>query len=279
MIAFYNGEFIHHTEKVVALEDRGYHFGDGVYEVIRVYQGSPFMLKEHIQRLHNSAEALNIEMNYNDQQLISFMEEGISRLGESDVDVYLQVTRGSAPRNHIYKHDILANTSMIFRKSKQVSKDILEHGGKVILLEDERWANCYIKSLNLLPNIIAKNEAAKKGCVEAVLVKNEVVTEASASNVFIVKNGTVYTTPLNKGILPGITRIAVLKLAKELSIEMREEFFSPLFLKDADEMFITSTTSEILPITKVDDEPIGDGNVGEVTKKLYKSFQQLKRNG
>ncbi|OZM56188.1 D-amino-acid transaminase [Lottiidibacillus patelloidae] len=275
MLAFYNGEFIESTEKIVSLEDRGYLFGDGVYEVVRIYNGKPFMLEEHLERLKNSAEALHIPMPYSDEEFKQYIAEGLNRLNESNVDIYMQITRGSAPRNHVFDKDIQPVTAMIFRKSKKIADDIRENGGSVLLREDQRWANCYIKSLNLLPNILAKNEAAEKGCYEAIFYKDNVVTEGSASNIFVVKNNELYTTPLHKGILPGITRIAVLKVAKELNIIIHEEFFTPHFLKEADECFVTSTTSEVLPITIVEGEKISNGKVGELTKNIYEGFKEL----
>jgi D-alanine transaminase len=277
MLAFYNGSFIDSTENIVSMEDRGYHFGDGVYEVIRVYEEKPFMLAEHLNRFNDSAAALKITVPYSNDQLIAFIEEGISRFERNNIDIYLQLTRGSGPRNHVFSNDIEPITTMIFRESKQIADEKIENGGAVILKEDERWANCYIKSLNLLPNVLARSEAAEKGCVEAILYKGDYVTEGSASNVFIVKDSIIYTTPLSKSILPGITRIAVLKIAKKLNVQVNEEHFTKEQLKNADECFITSTTSEVLPITSVDEQPIGNGKVGELTKQLYNEFQQYKR--
>jgi D-alanine transaminase len=275
MLAFYNGDFIESTEEIVSLEDRGYLFGDGVYEVVRVYNGKPFMLEEHLLRLKNSAEALRIPMPYTDEELKVFIYDGLKRLNESNIDIYMQITRGTAPRNHVFDKSIQPVTAMIFRKSKKIADDIRENGGSVLLKQDERWANCYIKSLNLLPNILAKNEAAEKGCYEAIFYKDNYITEGSASNIFVIKNNEMYTTPLHKGILPGITRIAVLQVAKDLDIQINEEFFTPQFLKEADECFVTSTTSEVLPITIVEGEKIRDGKVGMLTKKIYEGFKQL----
>jgi D-alanine transaminase len=276
VLAFYNGDFIESAEKVVSLEDRGYLFGDGVYEVIRVYDGKPFMLKEHLLRLKNSAEALGIPMPYNDEQLQTFIADGLKRLNENNIDIYMQITRGTAPRNHVFAKDITPITAMIFRKSKEIANELRAHGGSVLLKEDERWANCYIKSLNLLPNILAKNEAVEKGCYEAIFHKDGFITEGSASNIFVIKNNELYTTPLHKGILPGITRIAVLEIAKTLNIPVHEDYFTPQFLKEADECFVTSTTSEVLPITKVDNQQIGNGKVGNSTKRIYEEFHQYK---
>jgi D-alanine transaminase len=275
MLAFYNGEFIESTEKIISIEDRGYLFGDGVYEVIRVYNGKPFMLKEHIDRLKNSLEALRIPMPYQEQDFYNYIEEGLRKLNESNSDIYLQITRGKAPRNHVFSKDIEPITAMIFRKSKEIANELREKGGSVLLKEDERWANCYIKSLNLLPNILAKNEATDKGCYEAIFYKDNYITEGSSSNIFVIKNNELYTTPLHKGILPGITRIAVLEVANNLNMPIHEDYFTPQFLKEADECFITSTTSEVMPITKVDDQQISDGKVGMWTTRIYESFKLL----
>jgi D-alanine transaminase len=276
MLAFYNGEFIDSTEKNVSLEDRAYNFGDGVYEVIRVYDGKPFMLEEHMDRLQNSAKALHIPLPYTSEEFITYIYEGIKRLNVNNIDIYLQITRGESPRNHIYPKEIKPNTAMIFRESKQASNEIKQKGASVIIKEDERWANCYIKSLNLLPNILARNEAAENGCVEAILVKGEQVTEGSASNVFVIKNGELYTTPLYKGILSGITRKAVLTIANTLKIKVHEQFFTEKFLLEADECFITSTTSEVMPITMADNKKINKGKVGSITENIMEAFNQFK---
>jgi D-alanine transaminase len=161
------------------------------------------------------------------------------------------------------------------REAKTLPLQMRNQGVKVILHEDERWANCYIKSLNLLPNILAKQTAHEAGGYEAILVRNGFITEGSSSNVFMVKDSRVFTTPLSKAILPGITRLAVKRVCQTLSIDFVEQHFTPEELLQADEVFITSTTAEILPIVLVDNQEIGWGKPGDLTRKLFDQLQQV----
>lgn len=272
-IAYYRDSFLSHIdEPVIPIQERGHQFGDGIYEVVRFYDGKPFMLDEHLQRLKRSAEAISLKLPYTLEELNEIILDGVSRSGERNADVYFQVTRGISPRLHIYPNTP-AILSMTIKPSKQMDPLKKNNGVPVLLLEDERWANCYIKSLNLLPNVIAKQKAMENGCEEAILFKDGFITEGSSSNIFVVKSGKLYTTPGTKAILHGITRTAVLLLASKLEIPIIEEHFSIEFLMNADEAFITSTTAEILPINKVDHTLLPTEIF--ITRKLQDAFARL----
>lgn len=272
-IAFYNGEFLSEIdEKVIPIQERGHQFGDGIYEVIRVYNNKPFMLEEHLDRFEKSANAIHLKLPYARQELIDIINQGIERSNEKSVDVYFQVTRGIAPRLHFFP-DTKAVFAMTIKPSRYVDSSKKENGVAVLLMEDERWKNCYIKSLNLLPNVLAKHEAASNGCDEAILIKDGYITEGSSSNIFVIKNGAMYTTPATKGILHGITRLAVIQLADKLNLEVKEEHFDEKFLINSDEAFITSTTQEILPINKVDDHKLPTHYT--ITRMLQNEFHKL----
>ncbi|MBL0387412.1 D-amino-acid transaminase [Tumebacillus sp. ITR2] len=273
-LAFFNGEFLPIDSLVIPIDERGHQFGDGVYEVIKVYDGKPFLMREHLVRLENSAKAIRLEMPYTVEQLEELIGEGLTRADLRDAQVYVQITRGIAVRLHAFP-DASPSISMTLRPAKSLSEETFNTGVKVTLLEDERWLNCYIKSLNLLANILAKQTASDRGCFEAVLVRDGYVTEGSSTNAYAVKDGVVYTHPANKRILHGITRAAVLQVAAEAGIEVREEAFTPEFLLSADEAFITSTTSEVLAITQVDDTVIGTGRPGPVVNQLHAKFREL----
>lgn len=272
-IGYFNGKFISLEEKVIPIDERGHQFGDGVYEVIRVYDGKPFMAKEHFQRLQKSAQEIRLSIPD-----ISFFHDlliqGIEKSQLKEACVYLQITRGIAPRTHLFPN-VPVSISMTVREEKPISDDLRNKGVSAIFHEDERWKNCYIKSLNLLPNILAKQAAHDKGCFEAILVRDGYITEGSSSNVFIIKDGNVITTPLSKQILAGITRMAVEKAAKDISIPFVEKKFIPEDFLEADEAFITSTTTEILPVVSVDGKKINKGVPGETTKKLYSQLQKM----
>ncbi|MBM7663203.1 D-alanine transaminase [Bacillus mesophilus] len=272
-IAYYKDQFLTDVnEGIVPIQERGHQFGDGIYEVVRVYNKKPFMLEDHLDRFELSANAISLTLPHTREQLKEIILEGIRRSGEDSVDVYFQVTRGIAPRLHLYP-DTPAVLSMVVKPSKSLDESKKRNGIAVLLMDDERWANCYIKSLNLLPNVMAKQAAVQKGCDEAILVKEGYVTEGSSSNLFVVKNGTLYTTPATKQILHGITRKAVFTLAERLNILVKEEKFTPEFLLNADEAFITSTTSEVLPINKVDEHNLPTHF--SITHQLQNEFSTL----
>ncbi|OEH92754.1 D-amino-acid transaminase [Bacillus solimangrovi] len=271
-VAFYNGKFIDIDQLVVPIDERGHNFGDGVYEVVRVYNGEAFGLTEHLVRLIDSAEAIRIKLPYTLEGFQELILEGIEKSGLKDSVVYLQVTRGVAKRQHLFP-EAAAAVAMTIREAKDVSINLREGGASVIVKEDERWLNCYIKSLNLLPNILVKQEAADTGAIEAVLHRDGVMTEGSSSNLFIIKEGMLYTTPLSRHILAGITRANVLSLAKKLNIPIKEEQIRLEQFKQADEIFITSTTLEVMPIVTVDGEQIADGKPGKYTMQLQNAYQ------
>jgi D-alanine transaminase len=273
-IGYINGKFTNLDELVLPIDERGHQFGDGVYEVIRVYNGTPFMLDEHIDRLINSSKAIKLPITQTVEDFKNLILEAVDKSQLTDCNVYMQITRGIVTRNHLFP-TVPVSITMTLRPAKLISQTTREKGETAIFHEDERWANCYIKSLNLLPNILAKQTAFEAGCYEAILVRDGYVTEASSSNVFIIKDGKVYTTPLSKHILPGITRMAVKHATKLLNIDFIDKKFTPEELLEADEVFVTSTTSEVLPIVEVDGKLIGPGKPGEVTNRIYQQFLEL----
>lgn len=272
-LAYYNGQFVGLDELVIPIDERGHQFGDGVYEVIRFYNGKPFMLIEHLERMIRSAEAIKLPIKETIEDYRKLILSAVEKSQLTDCNVYIQITRGIAARNHLFP-DVPVSVAMTVRQAKPLAAALREKGVEAITHPDERWANCYIKSLNLLPNILAKQAAHDAGCYEAIMYKDGKITEGTSSNVFIVKNGEIITTPLSKQILPGITRMAVKELAEELEIPFIESYYTVEELLEADEVFVTSTTSEVLPVVKVDGKAIGNGVPGEVAAKLYDAFQK-----
>ncbi|MGZ4123646.1 MAG: D-amino-acid transaminase [Tumebacillaceae bacterium] len=273
-IGYFNGAFIPVDEKVIPIDERGHNFGDGVYEVIRVYNGTPFLMTEHLERLVRSAQAIRLPMTQSVAELEALIREGLEKSGLPEAEVYLQVTRGVAKRQHLFP-DVPVSIAMTIREARQLPAEKRESGVAVTLMDDERWANCFIKSLNLLPNVLAKQAATDAGFYEAVLVRDGIITEGSSCNVFAVKDGVVYTAPANKKILHGITRAALFQLAQDLGIEMRETEMTPDFLLGADEAFLSSTSMEALAVTRVDQQTIGDGKPGAITRKLHTAYRNL----
>ncbi|NNU84195.1 D-amino-acid transaminase [Geobacillus sp. BMUD] len=256
------------------MEERGLQFGDGVYEVVRLYNGIYVWLREHLDRLYRSAAAIRLSVPFGCEELIEQLEE-LRRLNDvqEDAILYLQVTRGSFPRHHAFpaenRPNLYAYIQPMARKTEEMT-----HGVRAILTKDVRWEYCYIKSLNLLPNVLAKQEAVERGAFEAIFHRDGIVTEGSSSNIFLVKNETVYTHPATERILNGIVRTKVKQFCAELGIPFVEEAFSTTDLAKADELFLTSTTSAITPIIQVDETVIGNGISGTVTKALQAAYRQ-----
>lgn len=273
-IGFYNGEFIPIHKQVIPIQERGHQFGDGVYEVIRVYRGVPFLMDEHLDRLERSAETILLTLPFKREKIEEIILEGLKRCQLEEAEIYLQITRGIAPRNHLFP-DTKPMMAMTIKAPRIIPEEKRRTGAAVLLHEDERWANCYIKSLNLLPNILAKQAAHDAGYDEAVFVKEGHVTEGSSSNVFIVKNGTLITPPATKRILHGITRQLVLEIAHNLDIPVREEEITVEQLKEADEVFITSTSLEIMPVAAIGGELQLQVSTDSLTFKLYRAFRDF----
>lgn len=271
-LVFLNGQFINREDAKVDIEDRGYQFGDGIYEVIRIYNGQMFTFKEHLKRLIESAEKIKLTITYSIEELEEILgnlvRENRLKLGI----VYIQVTRGVSVRNHLFPID---EKPTIVAYTKELNRPIesIKQGVKVKLVEDIRWLKCEIKSLNLLPNILARQSASEEGCYEAIFHRGSVITEGSASNICIVKNGVIWTHPANHLILNGISRQVVLKKCMEQHIEVNETTFAIDELFEADEAFLTSTTSEVMPILEVEGRIIGNGLVGNISKKLQAAFE------
>lgn len=273
MIYYSNGQFVDKEKEDVhvSIDDRGYYFGDGVYEVIKIYDGKLFTAKEHITRLFRSATEIKMTIPYTEQQLIEIAEQ-LAKQNEIEVGhIYLQITRGIAPRTHHFP-TVLSPVLTAYAIHNPRPEQQINDGVHVKSVEDIRWMRCDIKSLNLLGNVLAKQEAFESGCHEAMLVRNGVVTEGSSSNIFGVKNGKLYTHPATEMILNGITRQVVLSLCHELNFSVTEKAFSYEEALEMDEIFLTSTTSEVMPIVQLDGQLIDNGNPGPITKALQRAF-------
>lgn len=271
-----NGKLVDLNENVVPMEDRGHQFGDGVYEVVKVYNGRCFALKPHLDRLYRSLRAIKIPATYTFEELVEFHELLIEKSGITEGAIYLQITRGTAPRTHNFPEQVVPCLTMSIRPSAAFNTEFRDKGVKIILIPDERWLRCDIKSLNLLGNILGKQQAKEAGCYEGVMVRDEHVTEGTSSNFFVVKDGIVWTYPATNLILKGVTRTIVLeKLAKELDITILEKPFNVSFIKSASEAFLSGTSTEIMPVTRIDGALVGDGSVGPITRKLQAAYTRL----
>lgn len=272
--AFVNGRFLPLAGASVSIEDRGFQFGDGVYEVIRTYRGRPFMLHAHLARLNRSAEAIGLRQPYSLERWTGYMEEGLRLAAFTESKIYVQITRGVAPRDHAYAPQLEPTVVMTIRELHPIASAVQTAGVEAMTLEDVRWGRCDIKSLNLLPNVLARQQAKEAGVFEAILVRNGEVTEGSVSNVIVVDNRTLMTAPEGPRILSGVTREVVLRLARHEGLEVHEQYPSRENLFGASEVFLTGTTVEVLPVVRIDGKPIGSGEPGPVTRQLAKRFIQ-----
>lgn len=273
-IVFSQQKFIDQHKLSFPFEERGLQFGDGVYEVIRIYQGVYYLLTEHIDRFYRSAEAIRLEIPLTKEQLTDALNELLTKNKmQEDGKTYLQITRGSAPRDHSFPTKVNPNMYAYLSKAPR-PLSLLQSGVSVISTDDIRWENCFIKSLNLLPNVLAKQTASEYGCYEAILHKNGLVTECSAANVYLVKDEAVYTFPSSKQILHGCVRMRIEQFTHQLDIPFIEDPFTLQELYVADEVFLTSSTSEVMPIIKVDQKEIANGKPGSITRKLQEAYER-----
>ena len=276
-VAFVNGRFLPLADAVVSIEDRGFQFGDGIYEVIRTYHGRPFEVAAHLERLNRSAQALGIPQPYSNEQWSRLIEDGIRRAGYPEAKVYIQVTRGVAPRDHAYTSDLVPTTIMTVRELHPLSRTVLSAGVSVMTTEDIRWGRCDVKSVNLLANVLARQQGKQAGVFEVVLIREDHVTEGAVSNVMMVRDQTVITAPEGPRILSGVTRAVVLRLARREGFSVQERFPSRAELYEAEEVFLTGTTVEVLGVISVDGRVIGRGQPGPVTGRLAQAFEASTR--
>ena len=273
-IAYVNGRFCPLAEAVVSVEDRGYQFADGVYEVVATYGGCPYALEPHLARLQGNLEALHLPLDICEYGLRAKLMEGIERSGFGETLVYIQVTRGVAPRRHEFPAvSVTPTVVMTFKELHRLPQDLYDRGVEVISTEDLRWKRCDIKSIALLPNILAKQAAAQVGAFEALLVDAEGwVTEGASTTAFCVQAGRLGTAPIGPHILPSITRGILLDLARKLGLPIDEEFCMLEQFKAADEVFLAGTTTEAMPVVQIDDAIIGDGAPRPITRQIRAAF-------
>ncbi len=269
-----NEHLVDEQDASVPYNDRGYVFGDGIYEYIRTYNNNIFTAKPHFERLLRSAKEIGLELKYNVEELTELIQELLAANGVVNGGVYIQVTRGAAPRDHAFPTPSVEANVMAFTKTYDRPYKLLEEGINAITTEDIRWLRCDIKSLNLLGNVLAKERAVKYNAQEAIQHRGDIVTEGSSSNVYAIKAGEIYTHPVNNYILNGITRMVIKDIAQEKGIPFNEGTFTVDFLRNADEIIVSSTSIEVMPVVKLDGEQVGDGEVGPITKSLQEGFNR-----
>lgn len=273
---YLNDTFLPAEQAKVSVYDRGFLFGDGVYEVIPVYARQPFRLKAHLSRLQNSLDGIHLNNPFDDMQWTQLITQLIEQNEGDNQAVYIQVTRGVAPREHVFPEGVKPTIFMMSNPLSAVPESYRKHGIKAITVDDIRWQRCDIKAIALLPNTMMRQQAHEHGAGEAILIRDGVMTEGSASNSYAVFDGVIYTAAKDNTVLPGITRDFVLELAMEANIPVREESVKADRLTQADEIWISSSTRELLAVTTLDEQPVGHGEPGPLWQKLNELYQRHK---
>ncbi|MEX0648505.1 MAG: D-amino-acid transaminase [Balneolaceae bacterium] len=283
MQVYLNGSYMEQKEAMIPVADRGFIFGDGIYEVIRVVDGRFFMENEHLERLDEGLKGLKIVLSSDQRNSIpeisrTLLEKNDHLKGEATV--YLQVSRGAAwPRTHTFPEPSVAPTLYMSAAAFTPHTKLHEQGVDAITLPDVRWARCNLKTVNLLPNILAKQKAKEAGVNSAVMIRDGVITESPNANIFCARNGKLYTTPASNYILKGITRKAVLSIAEKMNIPVE---FTPVRqeeLFEMDELFFSGTTTDIQPVTEIDGRKLGSGKPGPVTRKIQEGYRKILYKG
>ncbi|HVT90838.1 MAG TPA: aminotransferase class IV [Tepidisphaeraceae bacterium] len=268
-----NGKVMPLSEATISVEDRGFQFADGVYEAVRLYNGRSFELNAHMQRLQRSSEGIRLSLPIAQEKLADEIVKLVAHSGVKDGWVYLQITRGPGPRYHVFPKDSQPTVLFYVRALPPISELEKRRPYKLISVPDDRWNKCWIKSISLLENVIVRNIADQAGADEAIFIHNGTVTEGSSSNIFMVSGNKLITHPPGARILEGITRDVILECAKQIGVEVLEQAMPLHEAQQSAEVFITSSTREIVWASQWDDFKIGDGSCGPVTRKLHDAYR------
>ncbi|HTP94708.1 MAG TPA: D-amino acid aminotransferase [Burkholderiales bacterium] len=274
---YLNGAFMPLDEARIPVLDRGFIFGDGVYEVIPVYSRRPFRLREHLRRLQNSLDAIRLRNPHSTAHWSRLIRAIIARNEPEDQSVYLQVTRGVAKRDHAFPSGTRATEFIMSNPLKIPSREHVVHGVSCVSANDFRWLRCDVKSVSLLGNCLLRQYAVDHRATETIMFRDGYLTEASSSNVFAVKDGVLLAPPKNHLVLPGITYDVVIELAKGARMPLAVREIAEAEVRGADELWVTSSTKEVLAVTRLDGKRVGSGRPGPVFKRMHKLYQDYKR--
>jgi D-alanine transaminase len=275
-VIYLNGEFMPIEQARIPVLDRGFIFGDGVYEVIPVYSRHPFRLHEHLRRLRESLKSIKLANPHDDTTWVHLIGRLVELNEPEDQSLYMHVTRGPAKRDHAFPKGVTPTVFLMSNPLTTPPRQQVSEGVCAITALDNRWLRCDIKAIALLPNVLLRQEAVEAGCVEAVLLREGFMTEGAASNIFVVSEGVMLAPPKNHLMLPGITYDVVLELAQANGIRHEVREISEAELRGADEIWLTSSTKEVLAITRLDNAPVGNGKPGPVFARMYQLYQDYK---
>ena len=276
-MVFLNGRFLPLEQATVPVLDRGFIFGDGVYELIPVYSRAPFRMDEHLARLERSLAAVRIANPYARDKWRSVIRELVAQQPGEDQGVYLQVTRGVAKRDHAFPAGVEPTVFAMSNPLVNPPKELVEKGVAAVSAPDNRWLRCDIKSISLIGNVLLRQQSADAGAAETILFRDGILTEASASNVFVAKNGLVLSPPKSNLILPGITYDVVVEIAQQLGMPLEFRDIREAEVRAADEVWVTSSSKEILAVVELDGKPVGAGRPGPLFRRAWEGYQEFKR--
>ncbi len=276
-MVFLNGRFVALEQAMVPVLDRGFIFGDGVYELVPVYSRVPFRLDEHLARLERSLAATRIRNPYSRREWGEIIQQLVAKQPWEDQGVYFQVTRGVAKRDHAFPADAAPTVFIMANPLVNPPREQVEQGAQAVSAVDDRWLRCDIKSISLIGNCLLRQVSADAGAAETILFRDGRLTEASASNVFIVKAGVIQGPPKSNLILPGVTYDVVLELARGAGLPLEIREVSEAEVRAADEIWVTSSSKEVLAIVRLDGKPVGEGRPGPVFARMYQLYQDFKR--
>lgn len=276
MIVYLNGQFLPIEEARVPVLDRGFIFGDGVYELIPVYSRHPFRLNEHLHRLQASLDGIRLANPHPVATWAELVRELIAKNPDEDQSLYLQITRGVAPRDHAFPKNAVPTVFMMSNPLTTPTANLRASGVDAISAHDHRWLRCDLKAISLLPNVLLRQLAVDAGAAETVLFRDEYLIEGAASNIFVVKDGVILAPPKSHLMLPGTTYDVVLELAASYDLPCQVREIAEAEVRAADELWMTSSTKEVLPITRLDGRPVGAGRPGPVFQRMYDLYQNYK---
>ena len=276
-MVFLNGKFMPIEEARVPVLDRGFIFGDGVYELVPVYSRVPFRLDEHLARLERSLAAVRIRNPYSRAEWREIILQLVAKQAFEDQGVYFQVTRGVAKRDHSFPKDVAPTVFLMSNPLVTPPAELVARGASAVTAADDRWQHCDIKSISLIGNCLLRQVSVDAGAVETILFRDGMLTEASASNVFVVKRGAILSPPKSNLILPGITYDVITELARGAGLPLEFRAIAEAEVRGADELWVTSSSKEVLAIVALDGRPVGDGKPGPVFRRMHGLYQEFKQ--
>ncbi|MCC7079389.1 MAG: D-amino acid aminotransferase [Burkholderiales bacterium] len=274
---YLNGQFMPAQEARIPVLDRGFIFGDGVYEVIPVYSGHPFRMEQHLKRLQRSLDAIKLANPMTMAQWSRLVRRVVALNDGADQAVYLQVTRGVAKRDHAFPSHVSPTVFMMSNPMSAPARKLVSSGCACISATDNRWLRCDIKSTSLLGNVLMRQRAAEAGCLETIMFRDGFLSEASSSNLLVVRDRAVTAPPNNHLVLPGTTNDVVIELIRKARIPLELREIPEDEVRAADEIWLTSATKEVLAVTRLDDRPVGGGKPGPVFRRVHRLYQDFKR--